>query len=256
MPNRIIKESIHESERLNGLSNFAFRVWVNLLTYVDDYGRGDARTAIIKGNCFPLCDKITAEGIEEGLLELEGAGCIVLYTVKGRRYLCFPGWERHQRVQQKRSKYPAPEDAESACESPCVTVDHRDPPPESESKTESEEEAEVPTNMGVARLLERYRIPMSSRAWEEMRDFMGDLPLDVIEYAINEAVENNKASWRYVRAVLARLADEGVKSVEEIKRPSNDPPMIQIEESKPQTEEEKARIEELNRQAMARLKMG
>ena len=43
MPNRIIKESIAGSERIAALSDFEFRVWVGLITFVDDKGRGDAR---------------------------------------------------------------------------------------------------------------------------------------------------------------------------------------------------------------------
>lgn len=110
MPNRIIKDSIHGSERLNSLTDFQFRLWVGLITYVDDYGRGDARPAIIKGVVFPLRDRITNKDIESALLALAGAGCVSLYEVDGRPYLYFPNWERHQRIRQKVSRYPAPPD--------------------------------------------------------------------------------------------------------------------------------------------------
>ena len=153
MPNRVIKESIHESEKLNSLSDFNFRLWVYLLTYVDDYGRGDARPAIIKGNCFPLRDRVTAKDIDAGLHALSDAGCVSLYTVGGKPYLCLIGWEKHQRIQQKRSKYPGPDEADApdGCgeqmmpvhENPrWVTVSHGESPPESESESESESERE------------------------------------------------------------------------------------------------------------------
>ncbi len=92
MPNRIIKDSIHESEKVNAMTDFQFRLWVSLITYVDDYGRGDARPAIIKGNCFPLRDRLTNKDIDAALTGLAGIGCIVLYEVDGRPYLCFPNW--------------------------------------------------------------------------------------------------------------------------------------------------------------------
>jgi hypothetical protein len=123
MPNRIIKESIAQSEKLNSLTDFQFRLWVHLITYVDDYGRGDARPAIIRGTCFPFRERMTNKDIEKGLAELAGAGCVGLYEVDGRPYLYFPGWERHQRVRQKISKFPGPidqhmeEEAKSARES-------------------------------------------------------------------------------------------------------------------------------------------
>ena len=112
MPNRIIKDSISKSETISGLTDFQFRLWVHLITYVDDYGRGDARPAIIKGACFPFRDRMTNKDIEKGLADLAGAGCVVLYKVDGKPYLCFPNWENHQRVRQKVSKCPSPEECD------------------------------------------------------------------------------------------------------------------------------------------------
>lgn len=109
MPNRIIKDSIHTSERLNALSDFQFRLWVSLITYVDDFGRGDARPAVIRGTCFPLRDRITNRDIEAALTALAGAGCVSLYNVDGKPYLYFPNWESHQSIRNKRSRFPAPD---------------------------------------------------------------------------------------------------------------------------------------------------
>jgi hypothetical protein len=110
MPNRIIKDSIHTSEKLNGLTDFQFRLWVGLLTYVDDYGRGDARPAVIKGLIFPLRDRMSVKDVSDALGTLAGIGCVNLYEVDGRPYLYFPTWEVHQNIRAKKSKYPAPED--------------------------------------------------------------------------------------------------------------------------------------------------
>lgn len=108
MPNRMIKDSIHTSDKVNEMTDFQFRLWVNLIAYVDDYGRGDARPAIIKGSCFPLRERLTLKEIDAALTGLSGIGCVVLYEVDGRPYLCFPNWEKHQTIRNKRSKYPAP----------------------------------------------------------------------------------------------------------------------------------------------------
>ena len=108
MPNRIIKESICSSEKLNQLSDFEFRLWVGLITYVDDAGRGDARPAIIKGRIFPLRERITSKEIESALNHMAVIGCIALYEVDGKPYLWFPTWKVHQRVRDCRPKYPEP----------------------------------------------------------------------------------------------------------------------------------------------------
>ena len=109
MPNRIIKNSIRFSEKINALTDFQFRLWVNLILYVDDFGRGDARPAVIKSTCFPLRQRITNKDIEVALCALAGADCIELYEIDGRSYLRFPNWESHQRVRSKVSKCPAPD---------------------------------------------------------------------------------------------------------------------------------------------------
>lgn len=110
MPNRIIKESIHTSEDVNKMTDFQFRLWISLITYVDDYGRGDARPAIIKGACFPLRDRITNKDIDAALNALAGIGCVGLYAVDGKPYLYFPAWESHQSIRNQKSRYPAPEE--------------------------------------------------------------------------------------------------------------------------------------------------
>ena len=113
MPNRIIKESICTSEKLNQLSDFNFRIWVCLLTYVDDYGRGKAHPAIVRGSCLPLRERVTNKDVEQGLHALADIGCIRLYTIDGESYLCFPGWDKHQTIRNKKSKFPAPPDSDS-----------------------------------------------------------------------------------------------------------------------------------------------
>jgi hypothetical protein len=112
MPNRIIKESIARSEKISNLTDFQFRLWVHLITYVDDFGRGDARPAIIKGSCFPFRERLANKDIEKGIAELADAGCVGLYKVDGKPYLYLPNWDEHQRVRNKVSRFPSPEDAD------------------------------------------------------------------------------------------------------------------------------------------------
>lgn len=134
MGNRMIKESIRTSKTVNSLTDFQFRVWVYLITYVDDYGRGSADPELIKGFVFPRRKRVSESDIEKTLAELAGMGCISLYSVDGESYFCFPNWGKHQRVQTKKSKFPAPE-----CGDPRnSTVNHGEPPPETEIETEIE----------------------------------------------------------------------------------------------------------------------
>lgn len=119
MPNRIIKESICESETIAELTDFEFRLWVGLITQADDVGRGDARPSIIKGHVFPLRKRVTETDIDNALHGLAAKGCVSLYVVGGKPYFWFPTWDKHQRVRDVKPKYPAPEEAESTDDGIC-----------------------------------------------------------------------------------------------------------------------------------------
>lgn len=108
MPNRIIKESLCESEAIAKLSDFEFRLWVSLIVLVDDAGRGDARPAIIKGKAFPLRSRVTEKDIVDALHGLAAKGCVSLYESDGKPYFWFPTWGQHQRLDRAKPKYPEP----------------------------------------------------------------------------------------------------------------------------------------------------
>jgi hypothetical protein len=127
MPNRIIKDSIRTSKSVNNMSDFQFRLWVYLLTYVDDYGRGSADPELLKGFVFPRRKGVTEATIEKSLQELANIGSILLYDVDGESYFCFPNWADHQRIQTKKSRFPSPDDGTLKKS----TVSHGESPPES-----------------------------------------------------------------------------------------------------------------------------
>lgn len=108
MGNRILRESIRASKKVNSLSDFDFRVWTYLITYVDDYGRGSADPELLKGFVFPRRRGITESQIRTALDNLANIGMVTLYDVDGESYFCFPNWDKHQRIRAKKSKFPAP----------------------------------------------------------------------------------------------------------------------------------------------------
>jgi hypothetical protein len=77
-----------------------------LMSVVDDFGRYDARPAVLKSMCFPLrADKVREADISRWLAICEKAGLILLYESGGRPYL-----ELHNlgEPRAKRSKWPDP----------------------------------------------------------------------------------------------------------------------------------------------------
>ena len=110
MPNRIIKESICTSETIEKLTAFEETFFYRLTVNCDDYGRMDARPAILKAKLFPLKDRLTLKDIQGALNKLADIGCVRLYTVEQKPYLYFPSWSVHQRVRNSREKYPSPDE--------------------------------------------------------------------------------------------------------------------------------------------------
>ncbi len=139
MPNRILKESIRSSKSVNAVTDFQFRLWTYLITYVDDYGRGSADPQLLRGFLFPR-RHTTEAAIAKGLAALETAGLLRLYQVRGERYLCFPRWGEHQRIQTKRSKFPAPEEDAPVGhgEFPCQSNPNPNPDPNPDPKETKE----------------------------------------------------------------------------------------------------------------------
>lgn len=107
MPNRILKDSICTSPNIDLLSRDAEVFFYRLLVQCDDYGRMDARPAILRAKCYPLqVDTVTQDDIRRWFAELVQADLVVPYHANGGDYLQMRTWERHQQIRAKRSKYP------------------------------------------------------------------------------------------------------------------------------------------------------
>lgn len=123
MPNRILKESICTSDTIDELSTEAENFFYRLVVTADDFGRMDARPAILIGRCYPLrATRMRSEDVQEWLSELEAAELIEIYLVDGKPYLQIITWDRHQHRRAQHSKYPAPDDGVNASASICTQV--------------------------------------------------------------------------------------------------------------------------------------
>ena len=88
MPNRILRDGILTSERVDMLSSEAEVFYRRLMSVVDDYGRYYANPSILIAHCYPLkIGQITIEQIENMLTAIESFGLIQRYQVDGKDYL-------------------------------------------------------------------------------------------------------------------------------------------------------------------------
>lgn len=219
MPNRMIKESIRTSRKVNSLTDFQFRVWLYLITYVDDYGRGSADPELLKGLVFPRRKGITEAQISEALTDLANTGMVTLYEADGEPYFYFPNWSSHQRIQTKRSKFPDP---------PEPTVGHGEPPPETKPnqlEIETNCETETITNSlaqdALAEIMSYYmdNISMgapSSVVTAAIQSYAEELAPDVVLHAIQQAAERDVHNWTYIKAILDRYKASGLTTLEAV----------------------------------------
>jgi len=106
MPTRVLREGILDSERVCSLSFPGEVFYRRLMSVVDDFGRFDARTNVLRSRLYPLqIEKVREADIERWIAECVKAGLIVLYSVSGKQYLLYPNLGSPR---AKESKFPAP----------------------------------------------------------------------------------------------------------------------------------------------------
>lgn len=104
MPTRYLKPGICDSEAIDKCSPIAETLFYRLLVNVDDYGRLDARPAVVRAKCFPLKDSINNNDTHELLKELQNNGLVIIYKSGDCVYLQMLKWDNNPR--SKESKCP------------------------------------------------------------------------------------------------------------------------------------------------------
>ena len=219
MPNRIIKESVCVSETIDQLNWFEEVFFYRLMVNCDDYGRFDARPAVLKARLFPLKERITLKDVSNALTKLVDVGIVRLYECDSKPYLYLPTWEVHQTVRAKKSKFPAPGESVKSSDSKCKQMianvpvfDNR----ESESVSVSEYESNPTPNTTCAAavcadFLDRINSTPSASCLDELKVYAEEMGEAVCKRAFDVALDNKKTTWPYIRGILRRLQSQGVK---------------------------------------------
>ncbi|MDQ1205061.1 hypothetical protein QE377_001420 [Microbacterium sp. SORGH_AS 862] len=96
--------------RLLMLSPQARLTEIGLRLYADNYGRELAMSRLLTAAIFPLDRDMREEDMDRILLELDDAGCIVLYSASGQDYYQMTDWPAVQHPGAK-SNHPDPPDS-------------------------------------------------------------------------------------------------------------------------------------------------
>lgn len=237
MPNRLIKESIRTSKKMNALTDFEFRVWAYLITYVDDYGRGSADPELINNLVFPRMSRLTDDTVMDTILSLQEKGCICIYEVDGEPYLYFPNWSKHQTIRNKKSKFPDPSVADATSASNCIQLQANVPviqsnPIQSNTNTNTNPNADanefvVVVNSGtegyvtysgraVDDYMNRINPEASPTAMKALLAFEKELSTDVCIRAFDIALDEKKTSWSYIKGILQNWKSRGIRCIADL----------------------------------------
>ena len=219
MPNRILKESICTSDKIQKLSAFAEIFFYRLIVNADDFGRMDGRAAVLRSRLFPLKDVRNTQ-IEEALCELASVELVSTYIVDGKPFVRLLAWDRHQQIRAKKSKYPSPDETcnqllsdDSNCpRNPIQSESNPNPNPYAQAREDVRPSFDTVEAYATSNLMH-----MSLRNMEELADFKNDLPDEMIRYAIDEACGNGARRWNYVKKILDTYLEREFKSVGDIK---------------------------------------
>lgn len=220
MPNRIIKDSIRTNKSLNLISDFQFRLWTYLITYVDDFGRGSADPEILKGVVLTRRKGITEKAISDAMQGLANTGLIRLYYSEGEPYFCFPSWDKHQQMRAKRSKFPAPD---FDCKQ-MISDDIKFPrnPIQSESNPNPIEDDTLARSTDLAAVMFAYMDKItatpSERSLDELKGYVELMGAECCLRAIDAALDAKAANWNYIRKILQNKAAQGVRCLADWER--------------------------------------
>lgn len=146
MPNRVLRDGLLTSEKINHCSDSAQMLFVRIMLIVDDYGRFHGIPELIKSACYPFDSKLLSD-VSKLLSELITNDLIMLYEVDNKKYMMIKNF--NQRLRQMKIKYPAPTDDSK----PLSIVSN--PPPESETNPKRNEKYTPISELLKKRILEK-----------------------------------------------------------------------------------------------------
>ena len=113
MPNRIVRESILTSDKVDSLDAAAEVFYRRLMSKVDDHGLYDARPAVLRASMYPLrLDKVKEADCSRWLAACQKAGLVIVYSSGGKPYLKLLNTQWAARSEPK---YPQPQTLANNC---------------------------------------------------------------------------------------------------------------------------------------------
>jgi DnaD/phage-associated family protein len=191
---------------------FFYRLIVNC----DDYGRMDARPAIIKARLFPLKD-ITLKQIGEILNKLVMVGMVMVYEYDQRPYLQLVTWGDHQQIRNKKSKFPSPD---VTCNQLISNASNcpRNPIQSESNPNTNPNPTPAAADENVKRIVELFHEckmgEINGMIAETITEIVDKHPMELIEEAFRLAGLKNARSIKYPSKILENWKAKGITTID------------------------------------------
>lgn len=107
MPNRVIRDKILDSDKINALSFPGEVFYRRLMSVVDDFGRFDGRHQVIRSRAYPLrLDSVSEKDIEKWIRECVESGLVEYYWVDGKAYIEMLRFDHAPSFRKRKCDYP------------------------------------------------------------------------------------------------------------------------------------------------------
>ena len=191
MPNRIIREGIIDSPRVESLvrdAGWPAEVFYRRLQQiVDDFGRFDGRLSMLKARCYPtVIDLVRDAELERWIAACVKARLLRIYEVSGNRYLELLDFRQQMRA--KTSKWPEPL---AACAADATHV---------QASAHCIREAETEALFGGEGVVESCVEPSNGSPLDD------SLGTPVLSYPCVKGT-NGKTEWHLTKAKLAEYVE-------------------------------------------------
>lgn len=199
MPNRILKETIKQSQTIAKLKWFEEVCFYHLLVTVDDFGRYYRDPLLLKNELFPRRDDLTAKAIDDAFEVLERSSLIECYWVGDERYLQVCTWKKHQQTRAKTSKFPAKESDVGSSDTACEHMISNDIRCKQTQSDDNNGNQTISDDNGCGQMFPysySYSDSVNARARDPDRPFVSD--------------EEAKATQMEVNAVLDKAEETGL----------------------------------------------
>ena len=213
---RMISPDIWDSENFSKLSVLARLIFIGMFSNADDEGRGRAKASFLKSKLFPYDESMRVADVESALDEVAENMSVIIYSHDGNEYYSFDNWKKWQKVDKPSPSNIIPfgegcniirgtfdeHSANTRGTFPPNRIEQNKNRKEDKTTEDNRPPSAVPQNIVDLYQENISRNYITSAELDNLEFWLTRVDADMLEWAIREAVDSNKRTWKYTEAIL------------------------------------------------------